>query len=411
MLSERIATNPTQWHLLTQQVSDLDQWLLASPIYHLSTPVALSAMGEVIEAIVNNNDGLTLTISDDGRYYTAHTRPAILSRCFEVIPVSEHTDEAHHQALAQIRASFGQLSSPVLFIAFTTNNASISRFCFLIHHTVADRQSMILLTNELFHRLAQLKHDRPRHPEITRSSFIRHLQQNFSLCSQPRSPHSQASKPMMAGLNQETETRAVSFRFHSPDYELKLAISLGLGLEETLMSVLAMAYYDTFGQPEFEFELVCSGRRQQQQQEIVGWLSQTCQLSLIAQADLNATAQVNRQEIDKAMLLDPRQMPASAPANRVLNIIDRGKNQFDYQGLVAEVPTPTGLPNFGDQSQRIYALGIGVILSASSLTIQLDYAKQNKTALQIIPFLHRIQQNMATELASIVTPCSETPSD
>lgn len=45
MLSERIATNPTQWHLLTQQVSDLDQWLLASPIYHLSTPVARRPIG------------------------------------------------------------------------------------------------------------------------------------------------------------------------------------------------------------------------------------------------------------------------------------------------------------------------------------------------------------------------------
>ncbi|ENM5728315.1 hypothetical protein AB7D55_000008 [Vibrio mimicus] len=401
MSYRQILISPSKLHLLTNQKQEIEQWLLTSPIYNLSYPFTTSEIGSVVSDVIKNNDGLTLTISRDGKYYTKKSTSDIIDNSYTIVSLSNDNYDEKHKNLIQLRNNIDDIHSPIVLVAFSTDNKTVSSFCFTVHHSVADRESMVLITNEIFSRLALISQTNNCITDFKRGSFLDYLDRHAHNAHSPKC----ALKSVPAGLNNDSKTLSLNYEMASTDYRLDLAIELGLSIEEALISILAMAFKKTYNESLFEVEIVRNGRTNLSN-NIVGWISQTSLLSLQAQDGLESTAKINSEEIDKVMSHKNSQL--TKRSNTVLNIIDRSKNPFNYQGLLSDAPTPSNIPYFGDNSQRIYVMAIGVILQSRSFSVIIDYAKSNESSLSARLLLENIRSLIEKNLSPVLTPQTNT---
>ncbi|EJL6549943.1 hypothetical protein QXB71_003401 [Vibrio cholerae] len=401
MSYRQILISPSKLHLLTNQKQEIEQWLLTSPIYNLSYPFTTSEIGSVVSDVIKNNDGLTLTISRDGKYYTKKSTSDIIDNSYTIVSLSNDNYDEKHKNLIQLRNNIDDIHSPIVLVAFSTDNKTVSSFCFTVHHSVADRESMVLITNEIFSRLALISQTNNCITDFKRGSFLDYLDRHAHNAHSPKC----ALKSVPAGLNNDSKTLSLNYEMASTDYKLDLAIELGLSIEEVLISILAMAFKKTYNESLFEVEIVRNGRTNLSN-NIVGWISQTSLLSLQAQDGLESTAKINSEEIDKVM--SHKNCQLTKRSNTVLNIIDRSKNPFNYQGLLSDAPTPSNIPYFGDNSQRIYVMAIGVILQSRSFSVIIDYAKSNELSLSARLLLENIRSLIEKNLSPVLTPQTNT---
>ncbi|UTZ37704.1 hypothetical protein HB763_14030 [Vibrio campbellii] len=401
MSYRQILISPSKLHLLTNQKQEIEQWLLTSPIYNLSYPFTTSEIGSVVSDVIKNNDGLTLAISRDGKYYTKKSTSDIIDNSYTIVSLSNDNYDEKHKNLIQLRNNIDDIHSPIVLVAFSTDNKTVSSFCFTVHHSVADRESMVLITNEIFSRLALISQTNNCITDFKRGSFLDYLDRHAHNAYSPKC----SLKSVPAGLNNDSKTLSLNYEMASTDYRLDLAIELGLSIEEALISILAMAFKKTYNESLFEVEIVRNGRTNLSN-NIVGWISQTSLLSLQAQDGLESTAKINSEEIDKVMSHKNSQL--TKRSNTVLNIIDSSKNPFNYQGLLSDTPTPSGIPYFGDNSQRIYVMAIGVILQSKSFSVIIDYAKSNESSLSARLLLENIRSLIEKNLSPVLPPQTNT---
>ena len=202
MSYRQILISPSKLHLVTNQKQEIAQWLLTSPIYNQSYPFTTSEIGSVVSDVIKKNDGLTLAISRDGKYYTKKSTSDIIDNSYTIVSLSNDNYDEKHNNLIQLRNNIDDIHSPIVLVAFSTDNKTVTSFCFMVHHSVADRESMVLITNEIFSRLALISQANNCITDFKRGSFLDYLDRHAHNAQSPKC----ALKSVPAGLKNESKT-------------------------------------------------------------------------------------------------------------------------------------------------------------------------------------------------------------
>jgi len=419
---QSITMTANRYRLMLPQINDIQKWIIVTPILKFEQKIDTNAFIKATELLLARNDSLQIQLSIIGKKIKQYQ---LLQNSKDYFHIVDLTDASNYKLTYQevsntvneVKRNF-DFSMPLITMLLFIDNNKNGCCVIVVHHVLADRHSMRLITQEFIRLYLNVKNQDIDCYEINgdhngATSYRQYVERYIELSREEKNISSlywnnidwesakQSNKAIectrkkakgyqLNGLQRDTCKVQNNILLNTKwPIEDIVVIEGEYTLIEVIVACIARAYGEIWHAEHLFLDIAHSNRKQyglkMDLEQTIGWFSSVFPLLIPVASSFNNCLRSVDSIMEKVIRhgngygdLNYGEMSCeNYPVPLVsLNHLNQNNHQFNYQDVVSKPQQFDVLPHIDTEAHRPHLLSGGTIISNNSIIIQWDFSSK-----------------------------------
>lgn len=419
---QSITMTANRYRLMLPQINDIQKWIIVTPILKFDQPVDTNAFIKATELLLIRNDSLQIQLSSIGEKIQQYQ---LLQNSKDYFHIVDLTDASNNNLTYQeitntvneVKRNF-DFSKPLITMLLFLDKNKKGYFVIVVHHVLADRHSMKLITQEFIKLYLNVKNqgvncDETNGDHKGATSYRQYVERYMELSKEEKNINSlywnnidwdsakQSNKDIECtrkktkdyqpnGLQRDTCIIQNNIQLNTKwPIEDVVVIDGEYTLIEVIVACIARAYGEIWQAEHLFLDIAHSNRKQfglkMDLEQTIGWFSSVFPLLIPVASSFNNCLRSVGSVMDKVIrhgngygdLNYGERSCEDYPVPLVsLNHLNQNNHQFNYQDIVSKPQQFDVLPRIDTEAHRPHLLSGGTIISNNSIILQWDFSSK-----------------------------------